>query len=491
MLRIVPGALTGLLLLTGQASSQETVLTGVLAGLLPGSEASWSSGVARAGAETYKDLFVGRGELRLRADRVTVTPEGPVALIEAEGVVLNLDPDASFSLELGSVSTALSAPLISALRGVDGVLDLCRITAAAARVELTGLRALRDVRLEGARRVRSEMSADRISLVQDVSPAGPGCEVRVSLELLNAQEVRSDKSGVRADGLELTLTLPGNVETLASDDAPPVRVTAGVSGFLRQVLGGASVAVVREGFAEAELTALSAVPDLTAYLRGRGGTGEDLLAAVIRALIPGELQASAALTGTTVLAEALLPADRISGLSRASLTNVIGDYRAQVRTRAGRTELEIAADLVGLGRSAFELAAEVSPRAADAPTLDLLRGLEPFLPRVRLEEARLRHQDRGLLRAIELISGSPMSVLAAIFLQDGLNDLPEAWRHAARRAVSELARFLSMTSRGEGAELTLRTPTDLSVLETYRLLTLRPELADRLISSETREAGAE
>jgi hypothetical protein len=84
-----------------------------------------------------------------------------------------------------------------------------------------------------------------------------------------------------------------------------------------------------------------------------------------------------------------------------------------------------------------------------------------------------------------------MSVLAAIYLQDGLNDLPEAWRPAARRAVSELARFLSMTSRGEGAELILRTPTDLSVLETYRLLTLRPELADRLISSKINETGPE
>jgi hypothetical protein len=491
MLRIIPGALAGLLLLTGQASAQETVLNGVLSGILPGSQVSWSSGVSRAGTETYEDLFVGRGELRLRADRVTVTPEGPVAHVEAEGVVVNLDSDASFSLELGSVSTSLSAPLIGAFRGVEGVPDLCRITAGGGRLEITGLRALRDVRREGARRVRSETSADRISLVQEVTPAGPGCEVRVSVDLLNAQEVRSDKSGVRVDQIELTLSLPGNVETLASNAAPPVRITAGFSGLLRQVPGGASVAVIQEGVAEAEITALSAVPALTAYLRGRGDTGGDRLAPIVRALIPGEVQASAALTGSTVLAEALLPADRISGLSRASLTNVIGDYRARVGTNEGRAELVISADLIGLGESALELSAEISPRGPDAPTLDLFPRLEPFLPRAHLEAATLRHRDLGLLRAIELISGSPVSVLAAIYLQDGLDDMPEAWRPAARRAVSELARFLSMTSRGEGAEITLRTPTDLSLLETYRLLTLRPELADRLISSEIREGGAD
>ena len=490
MYRMIPGTLAGLLL-SAPASSQETVLTGILSGLLPEARVSWSSGVSRGGTETYEDLFVGQGGLRLRAGLITVTPEGPVARVEAKGVVVNLDSDASFSLELGSVSTSLSAPMIGALRGVDGVPDLCRITAGGTRLDLTGLRALRDVRREGAPRVRSETSADRIRLVQDVIPAGPGCEIRVALDLLNVEEARSDKSGVRVDGMLLTFSLPGNIKTLTSDAAPSVRVSVGFSGLLRQVPGGASVAVIQEGAAEAELAAMSVVPALTAYLRGRGHPGADRLAAMVRALIPGEVRASAALTGTTVLAEALLPADRISGLPRASLTNVIGDYRARVGTDGGRAELVVGSDLVGLGESALELSAEISPRGPDAPTLDLFPAAEPFLPRVHLEEATVRHRDRGLLRAIELISGAPVSVLAAIYLQDGLNDLPEAWRPAARRAVSELARFLSMTSRGEGAEVTLRTPTDLSLLETYRLLSLRPELADRLVSSEIRETGAD
>lgn len=485
------GAFLGLLLSSGSALPQETVLSGVLTQFLPEARVSWSSGVASAGTETYEDLFVGDGDLRLRASRVMVTPEGPVARISAEGVVVNLDTDETLSLEIGTVTTSLSAPLLSALGGVEGLIDLCRLGATGTSLELTDLRGLGDVKQEGLRRVRSEVRADRVSLRQEVSPVGGGCRFEVSLDLLNGQEVRSDKSGTRIDRFGLTLSVPGNLQTLTAEGAPPLAVSATLAGLLRQVPGGASIALVRDGRLEGELTALSAVPALTALLRNRGRATPDRVAATLRALTPADVSATASLTGTTLLVEALVPADRISGLSRASLTSVIGDYRARLRTRAGLATVEVGSDLVGVGESSAALRARVSERGPDAPDRGLPPTLEAALPRVDLEEAVIRHQDRGLLRAVELITGSPVSVLAAIYLNEGVVELPEPWRPAARRAASELARFLSLTPQEDGAELLVRTPTDLSVLETYRLLTLRPELVDRLVASEVRQAPSD
>jgi hypothetical protein len=484
--KYIPGALTGLLLAAAPAASQETVLSGILGPLLPEARVSWSVGTARGGAETYEDLFVGQGDARLRAGLVTVTPEGPVAKVEAEGLVLNLDTDETFSMEIGSLTTTLSAPMIAALRGVSGVPDLCRITAAGTLIEITDLRVLRDVGRDGLRRIRSETRIDRISIRQDVAAAGVGCEVRISVGLRNASEVRSDKSGTRIDRFDLSLSLPGNVETLASGSAPDLSISATFAGLLRQVPGGASIALVRDGAAQAELAALSAVPALTAFLRSRDDAPVDRAAAVSRALIPGDLRLSGALTGSTLLAEALVPADRISGLSRASLSSLIGDYSAEFGTRGGQAAVLIGSEIVGVGRSALEARARISERGPDAPQLDLIPSIEPFLPRFHLETATLRHEDRGLLRAIELITGSPVSVLAAIYLKEGLPDLPDPWQAPVRRAVSEVSRFLSLTTTGVGAEIELSTPTDLSVLETYRLLSLRPELADQLIASEVR-----
>lgn len=489
--KIIPGALTALLLTASPAATQETVLSGILAQLLPQSQVSWSTGVAREGAETYEDLFIGQGDARVRTGLVTVSPEGPVARIEAKDVILNLDSDETLSLEIGTLSSTLSAPMIAALRGVSGVPDLCRITAAGAEISLTGLRVLRDVGRDGPRQVRSETKIDRISILQDVAGAGAGCEIRISVGLENASEVRSDKSGTRVDRFELSLSLPGNVETLASQGAPNLSISATFAGLLRQVPGGASIALVRDGAAQAELAALSAVPALTAYLRSRDGTTLDRAVAVSRALVPGDLRMSAALTGSTLLAEALVPADRISGLSRASLTSLIGDYRAEFQARGGQAAVLIGSEIVGVGRSALEARARISERGPDAPQLDLIPSIEPFLPRFHLETATLRHEDRGLLRAIELITGSPVSVLAAIYLKEGLPDLPDPWQAPVRRAVSEVSRFLSLTTTGIGAEIELSTPTDLSVLETYRLLTLRPKLADQLIASEVRRSEAE
>lgn len=486
----VLGALFATVCFPGVALSQETVLSGALSQVLPGARVSWSSGVAVAGTETYEDLFLSQGSFRVRADRVTVTPEGPIARIAAERVIVNNDTDATFSLEISSAKTTLSIPMISALNGTDGIVDLCRIGASGLSVELGDLRVLRDVRQEGLTRVRSEIKADLIDLNQTVSPVETGCGVEVTLNLVNAQEVRSDKSGTRVDRFEIALSGPGSVETLTSASPPPVQASLTFSGFLQQVPGGASIAVIRDGGLDTELSALSAVPALTAYLRGRGQGPAERAVTVARALIPADVRASAYLTGTTLLAEALVPADRISGLSRASLTSVIGDYRAQMQTRSGQAAVEISADLIGLGESSIDLRARLSARADDAPDLGFSEIVERALPRTHLEAATIRHRDSGLLRAVELITGSPVSVLAAIFLKEGVLELPERWRPAARRAVSEGARFMDLTTRREGAEISVRTPTDLSVLETYRLLTIRPELADQLIASDVREVPA-
>lgn len=475
------------LLLSGQASlAQDTVLTGVLAALAPGARVSWDSGVSQSGRETYEGLFLRDGRVRLRGDQVRVVPDGAVARIEADRLIVNLDGDDRFALELSAVTLQVSAAALLALRADGALPDLCGAEGVA--LEARGIRILRDVGAGTERRVRSESRIERVRVDQEVRAVQGGCLVSLRGLMEGAQEARSDKSGVRLDRSEISLSFPGNVATLTSGTAPDLTLTLGFGGVLHQIPGGASVISVHEGSAEARVAALSTVPALTALLRTRGLPASDRAAAVISALTPANLGVSARLNGTTLLAEALIPAGLISGLSRASLTSLIGDYEAGVEAANGLARLRLGSNVVGVGVTALSAELRLAPRRADAPPLGLDPTLERVLPDFRLEGAELRHRDLGLLRAIELITGSSVSVLAAIYIQEGANLVPEAWRPATRRAVTDLARFFSLTPKGEGALLRLSTPQDLSVPETYRLLTLRPELADQLIATEVTQA---
>lgn len=477
------------LLLSAQASlAQDTVLTGILTALAPGARVSWDSGVAQSGRETYEGLFVRDGRVRLRGDQVRVVPDGAVARIEADRLILNLDGDDRFALELNGVTLQISAAALRSLRDGGALPDLCDGEGAGAALEARGVRILRDVGAGPEGRVRSESRIERVRVDQEVRRVEGGCVVSLRGLIEGAQEARSDKSGTRVDRSEISLSFPGSVGTLTSGKAPDLTLSLAFSGVLRQIPGGATVISVRDGSAEARVAALSAVPALTALLRTRGLTAPDRAAAVIAALTPADLDGSARINGTTLLAEALIPAGLISGLSRASLTSLIGDYEAGVEAANGRARLRLASNVVGVGETGLSAELRLAPRRADAPPLGLDPTLERVLPDIRLEGAELRHRDLGLLRAIELITGSPVSVLAAIYIQEGADAVPEPWRPATRRAVTELARFFSLTPRGEGALLRLSTPQDLSVPETYRLLTLRPELADQLILTEVTQA---
>lgn len=476
-----------LILCGQQAPAQETVLTGVLSSVAPDAQVSWDRGASQAGQETYEGLFVGQGRVRVRGDLVRVSPNGPTARIEADRLVLNLDGDERFAVEVSGLSLTIPAAALRAFRDGGPVPDLC--FEAGAGVEARGVRIVRDLPSPNGRPVRAEARADLIRLTQEIRKTGSGCEVTFTGRADGAQESRSDKSGFRLDLFELTLTLPGNLETLTSVGAPDLTIALRFGGAVRQVPGGASVAAVRDGSADARITAIGAVPVLTALLRTRGGTTEERLAATLSALTPAEARLSGAVNGATLLVEALLPSGLISGLSRASLTSVIGDYAAELDLRGGGAAIFRArSEPVGIGLTTLAAELTLAPRRPDAPDLGLGTLLDRVVPDVRLRRAELVHRDGGLLRAIELISGSPVSVLAAIFLEDGQEAVPEAWRPAARRAVTELARFFSLTPRGEGALLRLSAPQDLSVPETYRLLTLRPDLADQLIVTEITQA---
>lgn len=472
------------LLLSGPLAAQETLLTGALSAIAPNARVSWDQGASRDGQETYEGLFVGQGGVRVRGDEVRVSPDGPIARIEADRVVLNLDGDERFALEMTGLSLAVPAAALRALRDRTPVPDLCLWEGAV--LEARGVRLVRDVTVTGSRPLRSEARADLIRLTQETRRMGDQCEVTLSGRADGTQEARSDKSGLRIDLIELTLTLPGNLGTLTSAGAPDLVLALRFGGLIRQVPGGASVASVRDGSVDARVNALGSVPALTATLRTRGAPVADRIGAALSALAPAEARVSGAVNGATLLVEALLPSGLISGLSRASLSSVIGDYAAELDTAGGVATLRVSSDAVGIGRTSLEAGMTVTARRPDGPAP--VSGADRILPDVRLDRAELTHQDGGLLRAIELISGSPVSVLAAIFLEEGHMSVPEAWRPAARRAVKELARFFSLTAREGGGLLRVSTPTDLTLLETYQLLTLRPDLADQLIVTEVSQA---
>jgi hypothetical protein len=474
----------------GAASSQETLLTGVLNGLVPGSEVTWSSGVSSSGTEIYEDLFISLGGTRARAAQVRVTPDGAIARVEADGVVLNLDADPRFALEISRLAFSLSAPLLRASSDGAGVTDLCRTGQGGNAGQARGVRIVRDVGLDPSKRVQSELRIGEVSFRQETGPAGSGCELLLSGRADGLLEVRSDKSGFRIDRWEADLSLPGNVETLVSGAAPDLSLTIGFGGVERQLPGGGAVANVRDGTLRIAAPALSAVPVLTAFLKTRGAPVPERDAALMTALLPADIVVEAAINGVGLLAEALIPGGLISGLSRASLSTVTGDYEATARLRGGQLALDFGSQITGVGRTRVETRMRLSPRSESAGPVGVWPRLEAVLPRIGSETATLTHRDEGLLRAIELISGSSVSVLAAIYLEEGVEAAPETLRPALRRAISDLARLSAMSASGEGARLTLSPVTDLSVQEILLLLGLRPELAYELIGTEIGPAPA-
>ena len=483
--RIMGGAIALALLTQGAAAQgRETLLTGILGGLAPGSEVSWSSGVASAGVETYQNLFFSVGPARVRAASVQVSPNGPQARVEASGVVISLDGDDLFGVEIGDLTLSLSAALVNGVSEISGIPDLCMIGRGGNTVDLERVRIVGGFGVGPQTAVRSELRVRNLSLAQETRPASGGCEVRITLRGGEITETRSDKSGLILSTLEADLSLPGSVETLVAGSAPDLALSAKLGGVEAQLPGGGAVANMRDGSMSLRLPALSAVPALTAYLRTRGASQAERDLAMAQALLPGDITLTAALNGTSVLAEALIPAQLISGLSRASLTTLIGDYEANVRTKGGEMNVQATSRITGVGETRARADLRVSAKPDDQAPLGAWPRLEPVIPRADLTQMEITHRDEGLLRAIELITGSPVSVLAALYLRDGVEEAPEPWRPALRRAVSELARFSALTTSAQGARVQISTPQGLSLQEAYLLLGFRPELVNDIIRTE-------
>jgi len=480
-----------LCLLTQGAAAQgtNTLLNGILRGIAPGSEVTWSSGVANAGVESYQDLFFSVGATRIRAASVRVAPDGSVVSIEAREVVLSRDGDDRFGVEIEHLRLSVSFALINGVSEIALVPDLCQIGRAGNRVEAERVRIVQGVGEDPARPVRSELRIRDISLRQEVSPAGSGCEIRFSLRADEVSEARSDKSGLSLSTLEMNLSLPGNVGTLTGGAAPDLNLSTRVGGVERQLPGGGAVANMRDGTLTLSAPALGLVPVLTAFLRTRDAGLGVRDKAIAEALLPAEVNIAASLNGTALLAEALIPAHLISGLSRASLTTVIGDYQAHISAKGGEVTVDLGSGITGVGKTRAEVLLRLSPPPENQTPIGISPRLERVMPRADLMGAQLSHRDEGLLRAIELISGSPVSVLAAIYLKDGVGAAPESWRPALRRAVSEIARFSALTPSGDGARLRVATAPGLSLQEAYKLLSFRPDLTGDLILTEVGPAS--
>jgi hypothetical protein len=489
--RATSGAIALCLLGQGVAAQgTNTLLNGILGGLAPGSEVTWASGVASAGVETYQDLFFSVGTTRVRAASVRVSPDGPVASIEAQGVVLSRDEDDRFGVEIEHLRLSVSAALINGVSKITLIPDLCLLGRGENRVEAERVRIVQDVGQDPGRSVRSELRIRELSLRQEVSPVGSGCEIRFSLAADEVSEARSDKSGLSLSTLETTFSLPGNVETLTGRAAPDLNLSTRVGGVERQLPGGGAVANMRDGTLTLSAPALGLVPVLTAFLRTRDAGQGVRDTAIAEALLPAEASITASLNGTALLAEAIIPAHLISGISKASLTTVIGDYKAEILVKGGEAKIDLGSSITGVGVTRGEAILRLSAPPENATPIGIWPRLERVMPRADLMGAQLSHRDEGLLRAIELISGSPVSVLAAIYLKDGVLDAPEPWRPALRRAVSELARFSSLTLSRDGARLKVSTAPGISLQEAYTLLSFRPELAGDLILTNVGPAPA-
>jgi hypothetical protein len=468
------------------AQAQETLLTTILKGALPGAQVTWSEGAGEAGVETYRDLFILHDGVRTRAEQLRVRTVDGAASIEATGLVINLDSDKRFALEIGSLQLRAAPGLLAAVSEPSRLLDLCAVGRAGAALEAGRIRLVRELPPEtpGGRHIRSETRIERAEVSKASRATRSGCAVDLGLRVTDHQLVRSDQSGLSVIRYESSLTLPGNLATLASGEVPDLLLTGLFGGAEYRLPGGAAAATARDGTATLRIGSLSATPALTALLRTRGGTAGERVLAVINALIPARAELTGSVAGLILKPEDLIPAKRASGLSRGSLTNLIGDYRLSAQTEGGRISAEISSEVIGVGTTRFTLGAVVSPYPETRAALSWSDPALELLPPTRLAGAEIEQRDAGLLRAIELIAGFPVSVLAAIYIEEGVNEEPEPWRPALKRLAGDLARFFLLSLEGMGGRLTLTTPTDLTLQETIRLLAVKPELADQLYRIE-------
>lgn len=472
------------------AQAQETVLTTLVKSAFPDAQVSWAEGTGRDGVETYRDLFILHEGVRTRAGEVSVEVVDGAAVVTASGIVLNLDWDRRFALEIGSVTLQAGPSLISALADPSPLLDLCAEGPGSAGINAERIRLVREVPALTAqgRPVRSESRMGRIEIGKTRQRAGTGCAIDLTLRVADHQLVRSDQSGFSLIRYEGSLTLPGNLQTLASGEVPYLLLEGGYGGGEYRLPGGAAAANGRDGSFAFRVGSLSATPALTAFLRSRQESSEIRFRAVMNALIGSRADLTGTASGVTLRPEDLIPSSRGLGLSRGSLTNLIGDYRFDISLSDGEVSAEASSEVIGLGQARLRARGRFVPlEEGGKPILSgsIAENIPPFL----LGEADMTLRDEGLLRAIELITGFPVSVLAAIYIQEGVNEEPEAWRPAMKRGAIDLARFFSLTTQGEGGRISVSVPTDLSLQETLRLLSLRPDLADQLYRVEVGPAS--
>jgi len=453
---------------------------------LPGAKVTWSAGSGEAGVETYQDVFISAGGVRTRISRLQLSNLGATAQIEASGLVVNLDGDTPFSLEIETLMIKAGPAHFIALADPSRLFDLCAMGPEGAELEARRVRLVRNLKpVElGGSTGRAETRIEKVTVGKSDRRTPAGCAADLSLRVIDHQEIRSDQSGMTILRYEADLSLPRNLPTLAAGDVSDLTFTGNFGGAEHRLQGGTTAATARNGSVSARIGAVSLTPALTTALRTRGEPVTARVLATINALMSVKADLSLSARGVILKPEDLIPTNRASGLSRGSLSNLIGDYDLLGQSEGGNVRLDLTAEVIGVGLIRFGAGAALSPYPVERTALSWTDPDQDILPPARLTAAEIRLRDDGLLRAIELITGFPVSVLASIYIEEGVSEAPEAWQPALKRVAGDMARFFSLTSDGEGGRLSLTTPTDLTLQETVRLFQLRPDLAEQLYRIE-------
>ena len=461
--------------------------------------ASWAEGYQEGSVETLHDVVLRLNDGR-RYDIATLVldHDGNTLLIDATDVRMNPENDILL-LRADRMSFRGHAGVLETFWTLEMITDTCTLSGpkSSLRVENPGLiLAERGNSVSGTGNAASgtgnavsgtgnagsrnhEIRMKSLDLAIETTGNQEICTVDVDFSMQDYQFTRSDDSLSRANGIELSMQLPGSIASLAADPLQIVSIDLKAENVQEFIPGGATAWSIGEGTVLVRFEALGLVPGLTLILKKFNeqapGFKPDDRMRLWNTL--GDLHGalSVSVEHMTMRLANIVPPDYVTRFIDANLTTMLFDLTGGFEITDGKVMLVSNAEITGLAD--IDIETEFRPGIySDQAISNAGLSSVPFywVVPVYLDHLRYAQTDRGLISAAEDIMEIPVTVQINRIREERSAEFPEI-STVIRRITTALANFLNLSLKTPPAVLELSVGEKLDLREALIVATELPQ----------------
>ena len=419
-------------------------------------KASWSEGYQEGHVETLNDVVLDlENGRRYDIDVLTLHHSGNSFLMEAENLRMNPEGDILL-LRVDRLSFAGHPGVLKSFWTLDMITDSCALIGLDSDLRIENLGLI----LEGGDDVLSEDAKyhlKSLELETGIEGSLENCNLGLDFMIAGYEAFLSDGSSHVVEHLDVSMNLPGSVNSLVVNPERDVTLDLEVNRVRDLIPGGATAWSIEKGEVAARFSVLGLVSGLNLSLKQMksGDFGMAYGMRLWNALngLRGDLSFVA--EGASARSANILPPASVKGFTDVGLTTLLFDMKGGFDIIDKAVNFTAGIDLTGLAgiRASGVFRVGTYPDRA----IERVDGESiPFdsVPPVYLDKLNYAQADGGLISAAETILGVPVTVWINRIREEQSERLPEI-SHITRQIATGVANFVSLSRNNPPARLDL------------------------------------